>query len=103
MKVEPGSAWKALGHSAEGLKRSGSGMAAAAADMASSTARVLSDDPVGSVAAVDARLPPDLQDSVIDMKRHSYAHMANGRVMKQANMALESLLDVMHPARQSDD
>jgi len=88
--------------SAEGMKRSGTGMAAAATDIVSTTGRVLSDDPVDSAAVVDGRMPPDLQDSVLDMKRHSYGHLANGRIMKRADMAFESLLDALHPKDKSE-
>ena len=78
-------------------------MATAATDIAATTKNVLNDSSVGSSAVVDARVPPDLQDSVMDMKRHSYGHLANGRAMKRADMAFESLLDVMHPEPQSRD
>ena len=84
----------------EGMKLNGAGMATAAADVASTTARVLSESPTLPVDVIDVRGEPDLQDSMMDMKLHSYGHMANGRVIKASDEALESLLDVLHPKRE---
>ena len=68
-------------------------MADAAGDIASVTRRVLSVEPGRTPDVVDDRNAPGLQDSIMDMKRHSYAHLANGRVMKSADSLLESLLN----------
>ena len=103
MKVESTSVWSAMKRSAEGMKASGVGMATAATDIVSTTQAVLNDSPHGSPATIDARVPPDLQDSMMDMKRHSYGHLANAGAMKRADMALESLFDVLHPARKEQD
>ena len=89
--------------SAEGMKVSSTGMASAATDVVKTTKTVLNDNPVGSAAVIDARVPPDLQDSMMDVKRHSYGHLANGRALKRADMALESLFDVLHPVRKEHD
>ena len=103
MKVESTSVWSAMKRSTEGMKVSGVGMATAATDIVSTTKTVLNDSPLGSPAVIDARVPPDLQDSMMELKRHSYGHLANGRAMKCADMALESLFDVLHPARKEQD
>ena len=89
--------------SAEGMRVSSTGMASAASDVVQTTKRVLNDSPVGSVAVIDARVPPDLHDSVMDVKRHSYGHLANGRAIKRADMALESLFDVLHPSKKDHE
>jgi hypothetical protein len=101
MKIASGSAWTAMNRSAEGMKVNGNGMAKAAGDIASTTARVLNGASVLPVDVIDVRGEPDLQDSMMDMKLHSYGHVANGRVLKVADDAFESLLDVMHPKRGS--
>ncbi len=89
--------------SAEGMRVSSTGMASAASDVVQTTKRVLNDSPVGSAAVIDARVPPDLHDSVMDVKRHSYGHLANGRAIKRADMALESLFDVLHPSKKDHE
>ena len=83
--------------SSEGMKANGVGMAEAASDVVGSTVRVLNDESTLPVDVVDMRGEPDLQDSMMDMKRHSYGHLANGRVLRASDDALESLLDVLHP------
>jgi len=88
-----------MNRSAEGMKVNGVGMATAASEVASTSARVLNRAPVMPVDVVDVRGQPDLQDSMMDMKLHSYGHMANGRVLKASDDAFESLLDVMLPGR----
>ena len=94
MKLESyGSVWGAFSHSAEGMKNSGVGMATAAGEIATNTQRVLNGNEGKTPDVVDARRPPALQDSFIDLKRESYAHLANGRVMKSADSLLESLLE----------
>jgi hypothetical protein len=99
MKIASGSAWTAMRRSAEGMKLSGVGMARAAGEVASTTARVLNGTSSMSADVIDVRGQPDLQSSMMDMKLHSYGHMANGRVLKASDDAYESLLDVMHPKR----
>ena len=89
--------------SAEGMRVSSTGMASAASDVVQTTKRVLNDSPVGSAAVIDARVPPGLHDSVMDVKRHSYGHLANGRAIKRADMALESLFDVLHPSKKDHE
>ena len=95
MKVEgAGSLWGALRRSSEGMKSSGLGMAVAAGDVASVTQRVLGVDAVQSPAVVDVRTPPDLQDSMMDLKRNGYGHLANGKVMQATDTLLASMLEV---------
>ena len=76
------------------MKTSGVGMAVAAGDVASLTQRVLSVDSAKAPDVVDARTPPDLQDSMMDLKRNGYAHLANGKVMKSADTLLETMLGI---------
>ena len=99
MKIAPGSAWTAMRRSAEGMKVNGAGMATAADEVVSSTMRVLNGAPAMPEDVVDVRGEPDLQDSMMDMKLHSYGHMANGRALKASDDALESLIDVLLPRR----
>lgn len=83
--------------SAEGMKVNGAGMATAADEVVSSTMRVLNGSDSMPKDVIDVRGEPDLQDSMMDMKLHSYGHLANGRVLKASDDAFESLLDVMQP------
>ncbi len=95
VKVEgSGSLWSTLTRSSEGMKASGVGMAQAGGDVASQTQRVLSVDPTQTPDVIDARSSPDLQDSMMDLKRNGYSHLANGRVMQTADTLLESMLGI---------
>ena len=76
------------------MKASGVGMAQAAGDVASLTQRVLSVDPTQTPDVIDARSSPDLQDSMMDLKRNGYSHLANGRVMQATDTLLESMLGI---------
>ena len=69
------------------------GINSAAHDVVAVTQRVLGVDHTRSPDVVDARGPPDLQDAMMDLKRNSYAHLANGRVVKTADSLLESMLE----------
>ena len=76
------------------MKASGVAISSAAQDVVSVTQRVLGADHARAPDVVDARTPPDLQDAMMDLKRNSYAHLANGRVAKTTDTLLESVLEI---------
>ena len=57
------------------------------------TQRVLSVDPLNT-RCYRRSSSPDLQDSMMDLKRNGYGHLANGRVMQSADTLLESMLGI---------
>lgn len=86
-----------MNRSVEGLKRTGTGMAKAAADVAESTVEILNRDFVDPQDRVTLSSPVDLDDAMMDLKLNTHGYTANLRAVKVSDEAIESMLDMISP------
>ena len=97
MKITQGSAWLGMNRSLEGIKRSGAGMARAADEVRVASQAVLNGEAGLPTDRVDIRGPADIEDGMVDLKRHKHGYGANLRAAKVSDEALDSLLDMVLP------
>jgi len=97
MKIETGSPWLAMNRSADGLKRTGRGMAVAASDIVDSTKEILNGRVEAPQDHVKLSGSVDLEEAMMDLKFNQHGYTANLRAVRVSDEAIQSMLDMVLP------